>query len=305
MRHRATVFLIALLTVSTVFAAAIKRPGPLVDTEWLARHLDEPGLVLLDVRADTASFTRKPGSASPAAAPGIATCGPKKSGKSPEIAGHIAKARLWDWKTVRAKRTVDGMTLDGMVPTKDAFETLMRDLGVNNDSLVVITADGSDTPTLTFATRAYWTFKYYGHDNVAVLDGGTAKWKAEGRPLTADKPATVAKGNFAARAERRELFASGTDVEQALKTKNAQIIDARTADFYLGQSKKVLCLRQGSHPRRQERIAHRSRRSQVARLQVARRAQENAGRCRTRSTEAGDYLLRFGALEQRPVVRDA
>lgn len=248
MRHRATVFLVALLAVSTASAATIKRPGPLVDTEWLAHHLDAPGLVLLDVRADTASFTQKSGSASSSAAPGIATCGPKKSGKNPEIAGHIPKARLWDWKTVRAKRTMDGMELDGMVPTKDAFETLMRDLGVNNDSLIVITADGSDTPTLTFATRAYWTLKYYGHDNVAVLDGGTAKWKNEGRPLTHEPTQASPKGNFAARAERRELFASGAEVEQAMKNKNAQVIDARTADFYLGQSKKDYVYAKGHIP---------------------------------------------------------
>lgn len=245
MRCRATVFLIALLTVS---AAAAQRPGPLVDTEWLARHINDPGVVLLDVRADTASFTQKPGSASTSAAPGIATCGPKKSGKTPEIAGHIPKARLWDWKTVRAKHTMDGMELDGMVPTKDAFETLMRDLGVNNDSLVVIAADGSDTPTLTFATRAHWTLKYYGHDNVALLDGGTAKWKNEGRPLTHEPTPASPKGNFAARAERRELFASGAEVEQAMKNKNAQVIDARTADFYLCQSKKDYVYAKGQSP---------------------------------------------------------
>ena len=69
MHHRAAVFLVALLAVSTVSAAALKRPGPLVDTEWLARHLDTPELVLLDVRADTASFTQKPGSASTSTAP--------------------------------------------------------------------------------------------------------------------------------------------------------------------------------------------------------------------------------------------
>lgn len=247
MRYRAAVFLIALITISA--AAAAQRPGPLVDTEWLARHLDEPGLVLLDVRADTASFTQKPGSAaSTSAAPGVATCGPKKSGKSPEIAGHIPKARLWDWKTVRVKRTIDGMELDSMVPTKDAFETLMRNLGANNDNLIVITADGSDTPTLTFATRAYWTLKYYGHDNVALLDGGTAKWKNEGRPLTHEPTQASPKGNFTARAERRELFASGAEVEQAMKSKNAQIIDARTADFYLGQSKKDYVYAKGHIP---------------------------------------------------------
>ncbi len=232
------------LAIVAPLASAAGLPGPLVQSDWLAKHLQDKNIVVLDVRADTKSFTAK--AAGEPNIPGMNPCGAKKA--KGEIAGHIPGARLWDWKTVRAKRTVDGMELDGMVPAKDQFEATMRGLGVSNDSAVVIVADGSNTPTLTFATRAYWTLKYFGHDKVAVLDGGTAKWKAENRPMSADAADAPAAGNFSARAERREMLATTADVEAAIKGKGAQLIDGRTANYYLGQEKKDYVYAKGHIP---------------------------------------------------------
>lgn len=217
------------LVIAASTVQALDLPGPLVQTEWLAKNLQDKNLVVLDVRADTKSFTVK--AAGKPNIPGMNPCGAKKS--KAETAGHIPGARLWDWKTVRTKRTVDGMELDGVVPARDKFEAMMRQLGVNNDSAVVITADAGGTPTLTFATRAYWTLKYFGHDKVAVLDGGTAKWKAENRPMGSDAVEVPAAGNFSVRAERREMLATTADVEAAVKNKSAQLVDGRTANYYL------------------------------------------------------------------------
>lgn len=230
------------LTIAATTSFAVELPGPLVSTDWLAKNLHDKSLVILDVRADTKSFTAK--TAAPSI-PGMNPCGAKKS--KAETAGHIPGARLWNWKTVRTKRTIDGMELDGMLPARDKFEAMMRELGVNNDSVVVITADAAETSTLTFATRAYWTLKYYGHDKVAVLDGGTVKWKAENRPMSSDASSPAA-GNFTARAERREILATTADVEAAIKNKSAQLVDGRTANYYLGQEKKDYVYAKGHIP---------------------------------------------------------
>lgn len=242
--HLTTLSTLALFLTTPLLLAA-ELPGPLVDTEWLAKHLNDKNLVVLDVRADTKSFTAKSGG-SPSI-PGMNPCGAKK-GKKPETAGHIPGARLWDWKTVRVKRVVNGIELISMTPTSEAFETMVRELGVNNDSAVVITADGAETSTLTFATRVYWTFKYYGHDKVAVLNGGTVKWKAENRPMSFDPNEGLAKGNFTARAERREMLATTADVEAAMNTKQMQLLDGRTANYYLGQEKKDYVYAKGHIP---------------------------------------------------------
>lgn len=234
------------LTTAATTAFALEASGPLVDTGWLAKNLQDKTLVVLDVRADTTSFAQKPAPAAPAL-PGMNPCGAKKAGPK-ETAGHIPGARLWDWKTVRVKRVIDGVELDGMVPTKEQFETVMRDLGVNNDSVVVITADWGDTPTLAFATRAYWTLKYYGYDKVALLDGGTFKWNAERRPVSTDTSAAIAKGDFSVRTERRDLLATTPDVEVAVASQSAQLVDGRTADFFLGQSQKDYVFAKGHIP---------------------------------------------------------
>lgn len=243
MKKHIAVSAVIALALAAPLASAAGLPGPLVQTDWLAKHLQDRNIVVLDVRADTKSFTAK--AAGEPNIPGMNPCGAKKA-KS-ETAGHIPGARLWNWKTVRTKRTVDGMELDGMAPAKEQFEATMRSLGVNNDSAVVIVADGGNTPTLTFATRAYWTFKYFGHDKVAVLDGGTAKWKTENRPMSAEASGEPAAGNFSARAERREMLATTADVEAAIR-KKAQLVDGRTADYYLGQDKKDYVYAKGHIP---------------------------------------------------------
>lgn len=81
----------------------------------------------------------------------------------------------------------------------------------------------------------YWTLKYFGHDNMALLDGGLKKWRAESRPVVHES-AAVPANQFAAGAPRNELLAQLGDVEKATATAGAQLIDGRTADYYLGQS---------------------------------------------------------------------
>ena len=206
----------------TVANAATRVPGPLVDTAWVASQSQNGDVVIVDVRDDPANFDRQH------------TEKEKADPKAP-LVGHIPGARLLDWKLVRETREIDGVKLDKMVLTPESFEKLMRQLGVGNTQAVIIASNGKDSNSVTMATRVYWMLKYYGHDNMALLDGGLKKWLAESRPVAFDKPA-VAPSQFQAGKPRSELLASLADVEKAVSAKAAQLVDGRTADYYVGQN---------------------------------------------------------------------
>lgn len=206
-------------------------PGPLVDTEWLANNLDN--VVVLDVRRDTQSFIRKSGGSGEVA--GVQACGAKGSGST--ISGHIPDSALIDWKSIAVKEKTGDVELYDQVPSKADFEKLMQDSGVSAGSAVVVTNPGDTVPALADGTRLYWTIKYYGHDNVAVLDGGVAKWAEEKRKI--DYGRTRPKqGDWLATAERREMVATLDDVQRASTSGDAQIVDIRTPEFYLGLTHK-------------------------------------------------------------------
>ncbi len=201
--------------------AATKVPGPLVDTGWLASQLNNPEVVIIDVRDDPANFARQH------------TDKEKADAKAP-LVGHIPGSRLLDWKNVRETREIDGVKLDKMVPTAANFEATMRKLGVRNGQAIVIATNGKDSNSVTMGTRVYWTLKYFGYDNMALLDGGVKKWKAEARPLL-HEAAPIAAGDFTAGAVRPQLLAQLGDVEKAVAG-GAQLVDGRTADYYVGQN---------------------------------------------------------------------
>lgn len=201
---------------------------PLVDTEWLASHQAE--VVILDVRKDTRKFDAEPPPQMPAAVAAKALT------KHPEIKGHIPGARLVDFKTLRTKREIDGKTVDKMIPAKAEFEALMQALGINKDSTLVIVTDGLGTEDLTMGTRLYWQLKYFGHDPVAILDGGTARWFMEGRELT-NAVTEAPQGDWVAATERAELLASSADVAAAAAD-GVMLVDSRPVSQYLGTGKR-------------------------------------------------------------------
>ena len=155
--------------------------------------------------------------------------------------GHIPGA---DFLDLQGEFSDPDTRLRFMMPDVAHLERAFGRHGVSDQSRVVLYSIG----TPMWATRFWWMLTSLGFENVAVLDGGTAKWKNEGRPLKYEPAQPSSKGNFVARAERRELLASGAEVEQAMKTKSKQIVDARTADFYLGQSKKDYVYAKGHIP---------------------------------------------------------
>lgn len=203
MKLRNSVLILATMLISMMINAnaSVQVPSPLVSTQWLSSNMNN--VVLLDVQAKV-----------------------KKGMKT------IDGAVIVNWKEVRAKKSENGMKLIKMLPSKQAFNKFMQKLGVNNNSTIIITSASKDASSTFLGTRLYWQLKYFGHDNVAILNGGNAKWHKEKRSMTASKIPN--KGNFIATTERNDMLATTSDVEKAVKSKNSVLVDGREENQYLG-----------------------------------------------------------------------
>jgi thiosulfate/3-mercaptopyruvate sulfurtransferase len=220
-------FLLILLTLAGT-ANAIQVPGPLVDTEWLAKHLEQ--VVVLDVRANKASFEKKARGAEAVNPCGV---GQKKKETPIVVSGHVPGAVLVMWKDVRQKQKIDGKEIKGQVLDKAAFEKLMQKSGVNNDSAVVVTGGGQNPTEVLMATRLYWMLKYYGHDNVALHDGGMRDWIVKKQPAKYGR-SRAKSSNYKAGEPRAEMLASSEDVAKAIADDGVQLVDSRGLEDYLG-----------------------------------------------------------------------
>jgi len=220
-------WLLAFVLISLAsLAQAITLPGPVVSADWLASNMSE--VQVIEVRTDLASFLRNPEFDTD-----------KKTGKKflVEVGGHISNSTLLDFKKVRVDRLVDGKKIKFLIPEKTDFEKLVQSLGINSDKPIILVPIGQDMSDIDEALRTYWSFKVYGEDQVAVLDGGIAGWLGEGRKFsTVNTP--KAAGNWLAKAERKELIASSDDVAAASKSGKPQLLDARQPAQYLGLAKR-------------------------------------------------------------------
>jgi thiosulfate/3-mercaptopyruvate sulfurtransferase len=144
-------------------------------------------------------------------------------------AGHLPGARFADLDTELSGRR--GVAGRHPLPEAADFEQLMRRLGVNDDSAVV-TYDALDSVP---AARAWWNLRYFGHDNVRILDGGYPAWVKAGLPVTIEEPVIV-PGNFVARPGAMPMI--GAD-EAADIAKNASLIDVRVGERYRGEVEPV------------------------------------------------------------------
>lgn len=222
------VWLLMLLALSAPgVMAAVTLPGPLVDSDWLARQGDQ--VVILDIRKDIKSFNQKP-----------AYTKDKKTGKLKlkRVAGHIPGARLVNYKQVRSKQKIDGREVTRMLPSKQDFEKLMRSAGVNQNDVLIIVSKGEGNGDMTMATRLYWQLKYFGHDQLAILDGGMAQWLSEQRPVATRVP-KIQAGNWQAGEERKEILATSEEVAEAIDKRSAQLVDTRMLSLYLGTWRKT------------------------------------------------------------------
>ncbi|MGI5204629.1 sulfurtransferase [Spirillospora sp. CA-108201] len=151
----------------------MSRSDVLVDTDWVEAHLDDPGLVLVEVDEDVSAYDK----------------------------GHIRGAVKIDWKT----ELQDPVRRDFV--DKTGFEQLLSSKGIANDDLVILYGGNNNW----FAAYAYWYFKLYGHDKVKLLDGGRKKWELDSRELVTDVPTrpateyTAKEQDLAIRAFRDEV----------------------------------------------------------------------------------------------------
>ncbi|MBR0649362.1 sulfurtransferase [Roseomonas terrae] len=177
----------------------------LVSTEWLAAELGKPDLVVFDCS------TYLPGEP-----------GNKHDGFR---AAHIPGARMFDIDKIADDET----DLPHMVPTPAKFAKLVGALGVSNDTRVVF----YDQHGLRSSPRGWWMMKLFGHDKVAVLDGGLPAWKKEGRALeTGDAPAP-APATFVPDFRASKLKGIG-DIKQIVADGSALILDARAKGRFDG-----------------------------------------------------------------------
>jgi thiosulfate/3-mercaptopyruvate sulfurtransferase len=192
---------------------------PLVSTDWLESHLHDPNVRVLDIRGSVSTRVVTPGVEE-------ATY----RGAPQEFrAGHIPGAQFVDW-------TQDIVDLDDPVPAQlsspERFTEAMQERGIDKDTRVIAV----DHMGGQFATRLWWALKAYGHDAVAVLDGGWNRWVEEGRPIESDL-VEPARGDFQAEAQPG-WRATAEDVMKTIGVPDVQIVDARDQAQYHGKKRR-------------------------------------------------------------------
>jgi thiosulfate/3-mercaptopyruvate sulfurtransferase len=220
---------LSLLAVSGL-AQAIELPGPVVTPQWLATHRAD--VTVLTVLEDTDAFTTAPTYVA-------------EDGKRvlEDAGGHIPGSLLVDFGKLRADRKIDGRTIKAMLVDRQTFQTLMQNAGVPADNPIVVVSAGATGNDLDVAARMYWSLKYYGAKQLAILNGGTTGWLEAGNAVSID-PAATAKGNWIVTGEDKAILADSNDVANAA-AKGEQLIDARPVIFYLGLAKKPVVTKAG------------------------------------------------------------
>lgn len=183
-------------------------PKTLVSTAWLAAHLKDPDLRVLDASWYLPTDDRDP--------------------KADYAAAHIPGARFFDIDDVSDHRS----DLPHMVPPVEKFMSRMRALGVGDGHQIVV-YDGAG---LMSAARVWWLFRLMGHTNIAVLDGGFPKWQAEGREVE-DLPPVIRDRHIVVRFQNH-LVKDVTQVSSASKLGDYEIIDARAPGRFRGEAEE-------------------------------------------------------------------
>ncbi len=192
-------------------------PKTLVSTEWLASHMRDPDLRILD-----GSFY-------------LPDTG--RDAKAEYAAGHIPGARFFDIDEISDSRS----DLPHMAPPIEKFMSRMRAMGVGDGHQVVV-YDGAG---LFSAARVWWMFKLMGQNDVAVLDGGLPKWIAEGREVE-DLPPIVRDRHMTVR-RQAHLVKDVTQVSAASKLRDQEIIDARSPGRFRGEEPEPRPGMRGGH----------------------------------------------------------
>jgi thiosulfate/3-mercaptopyruvate sulfurtransferase len=174
---------------------AYAHPEYLVETGWVAEHLNDPQVRLLESDEDPLLYKL----------------------------GHISGAEQVDWFTTLQH------PLRREFLTQDQFEALCSRLGISNDTTLIFYGDKSNW----FACYALWLFQYYGHKKVRVMNGGRAKWEQEKRPLTKEVP-TYPPTRYSAKEPDKSIRAFRTEVFAQIEAKQP-LVDVRSPKEYSGE----------------------------------------------------------------------
>ena len=174
---------------------AYARPESIVETEWVYEHLDDPSVRLVEVDVDTNVFDH----------------------------GHISGAVGWNWQS----QLQQGMVRD--LIDKEGMQKLLSDSGISNSTTVILYGDNNNW----FACWAFWQLKYYGHQDVRIMNGGRIKWELEGKPFVETKTEVDAVP-YSAKDPDESLRAYRDQILKALSESGISLVDVRSPDEYSG-----------------------------------------------------------------------
>jgi thiosulfate/3-mercaptopyruvate sulfurtransferase len=177
--------------------AEYAHPEVLVDTSWVADHLSDPKVRLVESNEDILLYDQ----------------------------GHIPGAVKIDW----VADLNDPVVRDYL--DKERFEQLLAAKGISNDTTVVFYGDKNNW----WATYAFWVFKLFGHKDARILNGGRAKWIAEGRELTKEVPSYPASSYSAPERDDASIRAFRDQVLQHIKSSGTALVDVRSPQEYSGE----------------------------------------------------------------------
>jgi len=172
-------------------------PEVLVSTQWVADHLSDPKIRLVEVDVDTSAYDQ----------------------------GHIPGAVGWNWQT-----QLQDLVLRDLVD-KAGFERLLGQSGVTNDTTVILYGDNNNW----FAAWAFWQLKYYGHGDARLLNGGRKKWLEEKRPITTEAP-RITPATYRAKDSDESIRARRDHVYAVIDRRSAgKLVDVRSPDEFTGK----------------------------------------------------------------------
>ena len=171
-------------------------PESLVDTQWVTDHGSDDNVRLVEVDVDTMAYEQ----------------------------GHIAGAVSWNWKS----QLQENLSRD--IIGRSEMEELLGQSGIGNGTTVILYGDNNNW----FASWAFWQMKYYGHNDVRLMNGGRAKWVAEDRPVTTDVPSHAAQ-SYSAGAPDESIRAYREQVLSAVQGGNIALVDVRSPAEFSGE----------------------------------------------------------------------
>ena len=174
----------------------------LVSTDWLATHLHDANLVVLDATWHLPAL--------------------KRDAREEFVVAHIPAARFFDLDKI----SDTAATLPHMLPNAQSFAGNIGALGIGDDTMVV----AYDSYGLFSAARCWWMFKVFGHDNVAVLGGGLKKWLAEGRAVESGEPAPAIPQTLTSK-----FNATMVRSMAEVASNKAKVVDARSPTRFRGE----------------------------------------------------------------------